>query len=291
MSTARGIVLLLLALGAAMPAEAQHQGHAPPAAEPEPASATQQNAPASASPAGSAPRESLPPVTDADRAAAFPQVHAHHAHGTSIHSYWLLDRLELSDADAGGTRLAWEGTAWVGGDVQKLWLRSEGERTRHSLEHADVEVLYGRGISAWWDVVAGVRRDFGHGPRRSWLAAGVQGLAPGKFEVSATAYLGEGGRTALAAEAEYDTLLSNRLILQWLAGASAHGRDDPRAMIGSGLSDVHAGLRLRYEIHRQFAPYVGIEHMRSFGQTARLRDAAGEPARQTQWVAGLRIWW
>ena len=231
----------------------------------------------------------IPPVTQADRLAAFPEVHAHHLHGTSIQSYWLLDRFEISDADD-GTALGWEALAWMGGDIQRLWLRSEGEAVDGRIEHGDVEVLYGRSVRAWWDVLAGVRQDVGEGPSRTWAAIGVQGLAPYKFEVAATAYLGQGGRTALRAEAEYDTLLTNRLILQWRAEANAHGKDDPLAGIGAGLSTVEAGARLRYEITRQFAPYIGIEHDRAYGNTADLRRASGHGAADTRVVAGVRVW-
>ena len=233
--------------------------------------------------------EPIPPLTAADRAAAFPEVHAHHQHGTAIHSYWLLDRFEVSNGD-GPDELAWEGTAWIGGDVRKLWLRSEGHAAHGQVESGRVEVLYGQGARAWWDVVAGVRQDVGEGPSRTWAALGVQGLAPYKFEVSATAYLGQDGRTAAVLEAEYDTLLSNRLILQWRAEASLHGKDDPALEIGSGLSSVEAGLRLRYEITRQFAPYLGVEHGRAFGNTADLRRASGHDAGETRVVAGVRVW-
>ncbi len=132
----------------------------------------------------------IPLVTEADRLAAFPDVHGHHLHGTDTHSFWLLDRLEVSDADP-GTALGWEASAWIGGDVQRLWLRSEGESVDGRVEHGNVEVLYGRGVRAWWDVVAGIRQDIGEGPSRTWAAFGVQGFAPYKFEVAATAYVGD----------------------------------------------------------------------------------------------------
>ena len=231
----------------------------------------------------------VPPVTQAERDAAFPDVHAHHLHGTSIQSYWLLDRLEVSDAD-NGTALGWEAMAWVGGDIQRIWLRSEGEAVDGRIEHGDLEVLYGRSVRPWWDVLAGVRQDVGEGPSRTWAAFGVQGLSPYKFEVAATAYIGQGGRTALRAEAEYDTLLTNRLILQWRAEANAYGKADPLAGIGSGLSTVELGARLRYEVTRQFAPYIGVEHDRAFGNTADLRRNAGHDAGDTRVVAGLRVW-
>ena len=240
-------------------------------------------------PADAAPRTPIPVPTDADRAAAFPEgLHAHAAHDRGVNSYWLADRLEWQDTDDGS--LAWEGVAWIGGDVDRLWLRTEGEASDGEIGHGDVEVLYGRGVSAWWDVVAGIRQDIGHGPSRTWAAFGVQGLASYKFEVEATAYVGSGGRTAATFEAEYDTLLTNRLILQWQAEAGVHGRDDPAAGIGAGLSTVEAGARLRYEITRRFAPYIGVQAERAFGHTADLRRADGEPTRDTRLVAGVRFW-
>ena len=231
----------------------------------------------------------IPPITEADLAAAFPAVHAHHQHGSTPYSYWLMDRLEVSDADP-GTSLGWDTSAWIGGDVQRLWLRSEGTAVDGTVEHGDVEVLYGRGVRAWWDVVAGLRQDVGTGPSRTWAAFGMQGLAPYKFEVRATAYIGQGGRTALRLGADYDTLFTNRLILQWRTEANAYGRSDPAAGIGSGLSTLEAGVRLRYEITRQFAPYVGIEHERAFGNTAAILRSTGHGAGETRVVAGLRLW-
>ena len=241
-------------------------------------------------PVNAKPREAIPAVSEADRQAAFPTVHDHHKHGTSIQDYWLLDRLEFSDADH-GTELGWEGMGWVGGDIQKLLLRTEGHARDGEVERADFEVLYSRGVRAWWDVVTGVRHDFGEGPSRTWVAFGVQGVAPYKFEVAATAYVGQGGRTAARVEAEYDTLFTNRLIMQWRAEAALHGKDDARLGIGAGLSTMEAGARLRYEVSRQFAPYVGIEHERAFGNTADFRRAAGADVSDTRIVAGVRLWW
>src|SRR5690606_14323692 len=165
-------------------------------------------------PATAEPHEPIPVVTPADRAAAFQDLDEHLMHGESIHSYWALDRLEVWDADEDGTGVAWEAMGWVGSDLNRLWLRSEGERVGGSTESADVEVLYGRAIARWWDAVAGVRHDFGFGggPSRTYAALGVIGLAPYMFEVSATAYLGESGQVGIGAEAEYEMLFTNRLI-------------------------------------------------------------------------------
>ena len=235
------------------------------------------------------PRQPVPPLTDADRVAAFPAVAGHAAHDNSIQKFVLLDRLEAWNADD-GNGLAWEALGWLGTDLNRLWLRSEGDRVDDTTESADLEVLYGRSIARWWDVVAGVRQDFGEGPSQTFAAIGVIGLAPYKFDVEATAYIGESGQTAARFEAEYDTLLTNRLILQWLVEADLYGKDDARRGIGSGLSTVEAGLRLRYEFTRKFAPYIGVAWERAYAGTADFRRDEGEEIDDTRFVAGLRIW-
>lgn len=231
----------------------------------------------------------IPGLTDADRAAAVPPPNDHPVHDDAIHSFVLFNRLEAVDGDEGRGE-AWEGLAWIGTDRNKLWLRSEGERARGHTESADIEVLYGRPVSPWWDVVAGVRHDFQPGGSQSFAAIGVQGMAPYKFEVEATAYLGESGQTAATVEAEYETLLTNRLILQPLVEATFHGKDDERRGVGSGLGTIEAGLRLRYEFTRQFAPYIGVVREKAFGRTADYRREDGEAVDDTRIVAGIRIW-
>ncbi|KAF1690290.1 copper resistance protein B [Pseudoxanthomonas koreensis] len=240
-------------------------------------------------PGAQAPREPIPVPTDADRAAAFAPLHDGHAHGGGIHNMVRFNRFEAWDADP-GTGQAWEGRAWIGGDVQRLWLRSEGEREHGRTASADLEAFYGRGISPWWDLLAGVRHDFNPGPSQTWAALGVQGMAPYKFEVAATAYLGEGGRSMLTAEVEYELLFTSRLVLQPLVEVEFMGRADPQRGTGSGLSTAEAGVRLRYEITRQFAPYVGVAYERAYGGTADHRRQAGEPVSDTRWLAGVR-WW
>lgn len=240
-------------------------------------------------PATAAPIEPVPPVTPADRLAAFPDVAGHSVHDNAVHSFWLLDRLEAWDADT-GTGIGWGATSWIGTDLDRVWLRSDGEHAGGSTESADIEVLYGRAIAPWWDLLAGVRHDFGEGPSQTFAAIGVQGLAPYLFEVEATAYLGQSGQTAASLEVEYETLFTNRLVLQWTAGAELHGKDDERRGVGSGLGTVEAGLRLRYEITRQFAPYIGVVHERAYGNTADFRRAEGDDTDDTRLVAGLRIW-
>ncbi|HOV58589.1 MAG TPA: copper resistance protein B [Rhodanobacteraceae bacterium] len=236
----------------------------------------------------------LPPITPAMRGAAFPDLGgmsmSEHMHADPLVGMLLFDRLEAQPGD-GPTPLAWDLRAWLGHDSNRLWLRSEGERVAGHTEHGDLSLLWGRPLTPWWDLVAGVRSDLGAGPSRQWAAFGVQGMAPYKFEVEATAYVGAGGRLAARLEAEYELLLTQRLILQPRAEANLYSRSDTLRGVGAGLDDIEAGLRLRYELRREVAPYVGIEQVRRFGRSADLTREAGEPSTETRWVAGLRLWW
>lgn len=201
----------------------------------------------------------------------------------------LVDQLEAFHGRDGSGQ-AWELQGWYGGDADKLWLRSEGERSGGRLEDGDVEALWSHAVAAYWDTTLGVRHDLGGGPSRNWLAAGVQGLAPYWFDVEATLYLGSAGRSAARLRASYDLRFTQRLILQPELEANFYGRRDPARGLGRGLTDVQFGLRLRYEIRREFAPYVGVQFVQRVGATADLARTAGRAVFDRQFVAGLRIW-
>lgn len=234
-------------------------------------------------------RTPIPVLTDADRQAAFPPLGGHQVHDRALNSFFLLDQLEYQDAD-GGSALAWKAEGWIGGDVDRLWLRSEGERTAGVTEDAELQVLYGHAVSPWWDVLAGVRQDFKPGSPQTWATFGVQGMVLYGFEVEASAFFGENGQTAARLEGEYDILLTNRLILQPTFEANLYGRNDPARGVGSGLANTEVGLRLRYEIVRQFAPYIGVTWGRSYGKTADfVRDEDGD-VEEARFVAGIRMW-
>jgi copper resistance protein B len=206
---------------------------------------------------------------------------------TRLIGFLLIDRLELSPRN---DTLTFDSQAWFGGDYNKLWLKAEGDRTAGRLGATRTEALWDRAFATYWSSQLGIRHDFAGGPGRNWAAMGVQGLARYWFDVEATAYVGESGRTAARFEAEYDLLLTQRLILQPKMETNLYGTSDPGRNIGSGLSDMELGLRLRYEIKRQFAPYVGVSWQRKFGNTADFARAAGEDVRSTTFVAGVRLW-
>lgn len=202
---------------------------------------------------------------------------------------FLADRLEATRSD-GSTTGGYDLMARFGRDYDRLVLKAEGEVVSGSLEESRTEALWSHAVATFWDTQLGLRQDTGPGSSRTWLAFGVQGLAPYWFEVDATAYVGEAGRTALRLSAEYELLLTQRLVLQPRIEASAYGQSDPENGIGKGLSNVTAGLRLRYELTRQFAPYIGVEWTGAYGETADLRRAASAKARDTRFVAGVRLW-
>ncbi|WP_341503803.1 copper resistance protein B [Gallaecimonas sp. GXIMD4217] len=204
------------------------------------------------------------------------------------HLFWAVqgDRLE-HDGEAG----AFDWQLWYGSSYDKLLAKAEGELAAGRLQESQTELLWSHALDAYFDGQLGVRFDQAdRGPKRQWLALGLQGLAPYWFEIDATAYLGEGGRTALAVEAEYELLLGQRLVLQPRAELTLYGKDDPAKGLGSGLSEAALGLRLRYEFSRQFAPYVGVEWTGRFGETADMARADGEPVRDTRLLAGLKFW-
>ncbi len=235
------------------------------------------------------PKDPIPPVTDADRKAAFPPgLEGHAVHDGAPNFMVLFDQLEWRGSGDGGA--SWENRSWIGGDVNRLLLRTEGEGDGGRVENAFGTALYGRSVARWWDVVAGVRQDFRPGAAQTWAAIGIQGLAPYWFEVEATGYVGAGGRTHMRLEVEYEFLLTNRLILQPLIEAEVYGKSDETRGLGAGLTSVETGLRLRYELRRELAPYVGVTWEKKFFGTADFARAAGTNVSSARMVFGLRTW-
>ena len=239
--------------------------------------------------ASSQSRTPIPPLTDADRAAVYNAPGGHVVHDSGINSLFVINQLEWQGSDD-GRAVGWDGKGWMGGDIDRLWLRTEGERAKGKTEKAEVQALWGHAISPWWDVVAGMRQDFKPGDSQSWAAFGLQGMALYNFEAEATLFVGEGGQTAARLEGDYDILLTNRLVLQPTAEANFYGKNDPGRGIGSGLAQTEVGVRLRYEIRREFAPYVGVTWNRAYGQTAEYARDEGEDRSEVRWVLGVRLW-
>ena len=207
-----------------------------------------------------------------------------------VFPFLLVDRLEQRWQKGNDPRV-WDVQGWIGGDYNKLWLKSEGEDEKGGgTERADVEALYARLISPFWYVQGGVRYEERPSPSRTSLAFGLQGLAPYWFEVEATGYVSEKGKFSARLEAEYDFLFTQRLILQPLIETNFAAYSEPERGVGQGFNEIELGLRLRYEIRRQFAPYIGVTWSRKLGDTADLARAASQDVTERAVVAGVRLW-
>ncbi len=201
----------------------------------------------------------------------------------------ILDRLEAKVGE-GENLYLWDAQGWYGGDIDKLWLKSEGEGAfGGEVESAEVQALWSHAIGPWFDLQTGVRYDI-EPEGRTHAVLGVQGLAPYIFEVDAAAFLSDRGDLTARIEAEYDQRITQRLILQPRAEVSLAAQDIDSIGIGAGVSSVEAGLRLRYEIIREFAPYVGVGYETKLGRTADYARAVGENPDRVSFLIGIRAW-
>jgi copper resistance protein B len=211
-------------------------------------------------------------------------------HGDMRVGKLLVDGIEARIRD-GRDGYAWDAQGWYGGDIDKLWVKTEGEgEFGGAIEAAEVQALWSHAIGPFFDLQAGLRYDIRPRPDRGYLVLGVQGLAPYWFEVDAAAFLSSKGDLTARVEAEYDQRITQKLILQPRLAFDLAAQDVSELGIGSGLSTAELGLRLRYEIKPQFAPYVGVEYERSFGDTADFRRAAGEEVGGWSFLLGVRAW-
>ena len=210
-----------------------------------------------------------------------------------IRSFFLMDQLESRFTRKGADAVQFNGFAWVGGDYDRLWLKPEGTKVYGGpWEDVDVQLLYGHLIAPFWDLQAGVRysQASSDGPPRSSAVLGVQGLAPYWFDVEAAAFVSDHGEVSARLELEYDLLLTQRLILQPRLETNIAAQTVRELGIGQGVNDLEVGARLRYEIRREFAPYIGIAWTRKFGETADFARAQGDAVDKLQFVGGVRFW-
>jgi copper resistance protein B len=204
-----------------------------------------------------------------------------------VHHRMWLENMEGVDGERNG--FAWDAQGWVGGDFDKLWVKSEGAALGGRTREFKIEALWAHAILPYWDTQLGLRQDAGGGPSRQWAAFGVQGISPYWFDVELTGYVGEEGRTALRLKTEYDLRLTQRLILKPEVELNAYGKTDRARQLGSGLADGRFELRLRYEFTRRVAPYVGFVYDRKFGASATLERQAGDAAIDHRAVAGVAV--
>lgn len=321
------LLLTTAALLMTSPALAQHEGHGtPPVVAPEPTPAVKpadphaghdmpakipEPAPVPSDPhaghdMGAMPADSGGEIGNAP-APAPPEDHAADAlfdpaemarsrdtlrreHGVFNGSMILFDLAEYQ-ARKGGDGYRWEAEAWFGGDIDRFMVKTEGEGTfGEPIDDAEVQLLYSRAVAPYWNAHVGVRHDFRPDPSRTYAVVGIEGVAPYWFHLSGQLFLSDKGDFRARAEGSYDQRITQSLILSPRAEFNLSAQDMPAIGVGSGPTDVELGLRLRYEVRKEFAPYVGVEWSRKVGDTARYASAAGEDASVVNFVAGIRFW-
>jgi copper resistance protein B len=285
-----------------------HAGHAMPQAQPDPhaghviAGPTPPEIPTSADDVGRAGQTPPPPAAFSGPAHAADAIFGTEAMaasraqvlaetGAMRTTAFILERLEAGFGDD-DTTFVWDAQGWIGGDINRLTWKAEGEGVSgDGVDDIEVQALYSRAVRPFWDVQIGVRHDFADGDDTTHLVAGVQGVAPGWWEVDAALFLSSDGDLTARVEAEYDLRLTQRLILQPRVELDLSAADEPARGLSSGFTGAEAGLRLRYEIRREFAPYVGVEWHSALGGAADLARAAGHPVEETRFLIGLRAWY
>ena len=234
-------------------------------------------------------RDPIGPVTAEQLANGDFVVPGEPVHDNQFRVFGMLDRLEYQ-SDEGDSKYVWDGFAYAGGDFDRLWIESEGEGLFDGrLEAAELQVLYSRAISPYWNVQAGVRHDFRPDPSLWYGVLGFEGLNFFWSEVQADLYLSEDGDLSATVEGEFDEYLTQRLVLQPRIDVNAQAQDVDEFGLGAGITSLEAGVRLRYEFAREFAPYIGASWLQRVGETAdRLSD--DEDAGKFSIVLGLRVW-
>ena len=248
--------------------------------------------PAHAGSNGKADLDSVIPQGPADPNSGAPLAWKKPIHDQQIHKFFLIDRLEYGDVE-GTNNYLWDAQGWIGGDYNKLWLKTEGEGPMRggSPEDTEFQALYTRTIAPFWSAQAGVRYDVNPNPDRGFAVLGLQGLAPYWFESDTALFVSEDGDVSFRGEVEYELLLTQRLILQPRAEINASAQDVPEYGLGQGLNNTEMGIRLRYEMQREFAPYVGVRWEQTYGETRDIAQAEGEPTSSTALVVGIRAWY
>jgi len=248
------------------------------------------NLPAGDSPPPPVPAESAADAIYGEATMDMGRHHLFEFHGGQKFFQAMLNVAELQIRD-GRDGFEWAGDAWYGGDINRLWLKTEGEGAfGQSLERAEVQALYSHAIGPYFNLQGGLRYDFKPNPSRAYAAVGVEGLAPSFFDVEGTLFLSNKGELMARAEGYYDQRITQRLILQPRAELNFAAQSSREIGVGAGLSDAELGLRLRYDIRREFAPYVGVQYRRAFGATRRFLRDDGEDASELSVVTGIRMW-
>jgi copper resistance protein B len=206
-----------------------------------------------------------------------------------IYAHTIFNQVE-GRWNGSNTEFRWEGQGWAGTDYDKLWIKSEGTLSDGAVDDGQDQFLYSRAITTYFDLQGGLRSDIDSRATRNWAAFGIQGLAPYFFDLEVTGFVSGEGHLAAKLEASYDVLITQRLILQPQIELNVYSKADPARLVGASFSDIDTGLRLRYELSRKFAPYIGAVYQGKFGQTAIFARQAGESTGDFRFVFGIRAW-
>ncbi|AKQ61972.1 copper resistance protein B [Bordetella hinzii] len=277
MKTALSGLALATFCTAALAQPAGHAGHAMPAAS-------------HAMPGGDAPPVGTLPSSDGASGRRYDE-YGIHPHMLDDAVTWRLgfEKFGLAQLRDDTSAAQWDGQFWIGTDRDKLVVESEGEKAA-GRSAAFAQAFWSRAVSPYWDLQLGARRDFGSEAARNWAALGLAGALPYNIETQLTAYAGSSGRTALRLKAEYDFLVTQKLVFTPEVEAMAYGKADRQRETGSGLAQGSLSLQLRYEVTRRFAPYVGVSFSRKFGNTASMARDAGQSVSDRAWLMGVRFW-
>ena len=212
------------------------------------------------------------------------------SHGSMVFHQFLANLAEYQVRN-GKNGYRWDGELWVGGDLNRLVVKSEGEASfKDRVDSAEVQALFSRALDPYWNLQVGLRQDFAPKPVRTYAVLGIEGLAPNWLETEGALFLSDKGQLLGRVTGSYDQRITTRIILQPRVEANFSLQDMPHQRIGAGVSNLELGLRLRYEIKREFAPYVGVSWDRKLGKTADFARAAGEGTGGASFVAGIHFW-
>ena len=245
--------------------------------------------------AGNAPPPPVPTDHAADAVYGAPNMAMGRHHLKEGHGGQKLTQVMFNLAEAqfrkGRDGFEWDGEGWYGGDINRLWVKSQGDGSfGRSIDRAEVQALYSHAIDPYFNLQAGVRYDFKPNPSRAYATVGIEGLAPGFFDVQGALFLSNKGELMARAEGWYDQRITQRLILQPRAELNFAAQSTREIGVGSGLSNAEIGLRLRYDIRREFSPYLGVQYKRAFGDTRRYLREAGEDPGGWSLLTGVRVW-
>lgn len=214
-------------------------------------------------------------------------VHAAGEHGKSVYHAFRLEA-GLGSVENGQGVADWDLDGWIGTDEDKLWLKSEGERSNGEAEQAEFWAMYSRNIATFWDLQIGIRHDTQH-QSLTYGVIGFEGLAPYHFETEAHLFISEDGDISVRLRQENDLLLTQRLIVQPYLEASLFAQDVVELDIGAGLPSAELGVQIRYEVTRGFAPYIELKYERRFGKTSAIAERNGEEKDAVVGTLGIKF--